>query len=333
MSDVLPASASITSRDSAEKSQASDRANLDETHADNADTAAAPESSQVTTCPPPLAWQEVLAAYRSESQPWEIDCGSRRLQGRTWGEGPPLYFLNGFAATAEMFSLLLWLLRDSFRCVVFDSSPIASSRRTRPAMKDFASEVMAVADLHQDPTIGLFGASFGAAVALQTALDYPERVSALALQHGFASRRLSLFERWLAAGCRLSRRQLSSLPIRRRVQAQNHRRWFPPFDDTRFEFLVESTGKLALPDLADKALAVHAFDIEHQLGAISCPVLLIRTEGQGIMESQGHEALECGLVNARTEPLHSTGLHPYLTHPHRVAKLLKTFFLNDQAGS
>ena len=281
-------------------------------------------------CPPPLAWQEVLNAYRAESQPWELDRGPRRLTGRTWGEGPPLYLLNGFVVSAEMYALLVYLLRDSFRCVVFDTVATPGSRRVRPTIGDFAADVMAVADHHEDTSLNLFAPSVGAAVALQAALDRPERVAGLALQHGFARRRLAWSERFLAGWCRRSRRSLATLPWRRRVQELNHRRWFPPFDGTRFEFLIDSTGAIPLSDLAQKATAMHSVDLEDRLQQVRCPVLLVRTEGQGKLETAGHEALERGLPNARVEWLHSTGLHPYLTHPHRLAKLLKTFFLAEQ---
>ncbi len=281
-------------------------------------------------CPPPLAWQEVLNAYRADSRPWELDRGPRRLTGRTWGEGPPLYLLNGFVASTELYALLIYLLRDSFRCVVFDTAATPGSRRSQPMVSDFAADVMAVADFHGDASLKLFAPTFGAVIALQAALDQPERVAGLALQHGFARRRLAWSERLLVGWCRGSRRSLATLPWRRRVQEFNHRRWFPPFDGTRFEFLVESTGAIPLADLAQKALAMHSVNLGDRLKEVRCPVLLLRTEGQGRLETAAHEILERGLPNARAEWLHSTGLHPYLTHPHRVAKLLKSFFLAEQ---
>ena len=277
-------------------------------------------------CPTPLVWQEVLAAYRSESTAWELTNGSHRLVGRTWGRGRPLCLLNGFAATAEMSALTMWLLREEFRCVVFDTFEESAPRRTRPTMSDFASDVLAAADHHGADSIGVFGASFGAAVALQTALESPGRIEGLVLQHGFARRRLSMSERLLAGWCRRSRRTLAQFPWRRRIQELNHRRWFPPFDGTRFEFLVDSTGSIPLADLARKALAVHGFDIANRLGEIACPVLLLRTEGEGGIEAGLHARLERGLKGSRTEWLHSSGLHPSLTHPHRLAKLIKSFF-------
>jgi pimeloyl-ACP methyl ester carboxylesterase len=225
-----------------------------------------------------------------------------------------------------MSALTMWLLREEFRCVVFDTFENGVSRNKQVTMSDFASDVLAVADHHGDETVGVFGASFGAAVAMQTALESPSRVAGLVLQHGFAQRRLSLSERMLAAWCRRSRRTLSQFPWRRRIQELNHRRWFPPFDGTRFEFLVESTGSIPQVDLAQKALAVNSFDITNRLGEITHPVLLLRTEGEGGLEARSHTQLEQGLKGSRTEWMHSSGLHPALTHPHRLVKLLKSFF-------
>lgn len=281
-------------------------------------------------CPPPLVWHEVLNAYRTESQSWELDRGTRRLAGRVWGEGPPLYLLNGFVGTAEMYALLVYLLRDTFRCVVYDTHGELGSHRLRPTISDYADDLIAAADHHQDRSFFLFAPSFGSAVAMQTALNAPSRVAGMVLQHGFAVRRLSLSERILAWGARSSGRTLAQLPWRRRIQELNHRRWFPPFDGSRFEFLVDSTGKIVLADLAQKAQAIHAMNLQGRLADVKCPVLLIRTEGQGQLETAGHEELEQGLPNSRTEWMHSTGLHPYLTHPHKLAKLLRGLVANQE---
>ena len=77
-------------------------------------------------CPAPLVWQEIRENYLRESIPWELAHGPHRLTGRTWGVGRPLYFLNHYAGTAELFSLTAWLLKDHFRCVLFDTMTVAA---------------------------------------------------------------------------------------------------------------------------------------------------------------------------------------------------------------
>ena len=282
-------------------------------------------------CPTPLVWQEIREKFLHESTPWELVRGFHRLTGRTWGEGPPLYFLNNFAATAELYCLSAWLLKDQFRCVVFDS--IAHDRRTvgrvRPSIAEFADDLFEIADQQGDQRFSVYGAGFGAAVGLHASISSPHRVDRLVLQHGFASRRLSLFERMLMSACLRSSQTLNRMPQRRRFQAVNHQPWFPPFDHSRFEFLVDSTGSLFLQDLARRAWAVNSFNVVSKLREIECPVLLLRTEGEGRMAAQSQDVLESQLKNHRTEWMHSAGQHPCLTHPHRVAKLVKTFCGSD----
>ena len=273
-------------------------------------------------------WQEVRENYLRDSTAWEMMRGPHRLVGRTWGDGPPLYFLNNFAATAELLSLTVWLLRDQFRCIVFDSvtHDRRSARATTPTMIEFADDLFAVADHHSDQRFSVYGAAFGGAVAIQAAIDQPGRIERLILQHGFAHRQLTLFERLLASICLRSGQTLDALPQRRRFQAVNHKPWFPPFDQSRFEFLVQSTGTLPLRDLARRALAVNSFNVVSRLEEISCPTMLLRTEGEGRQAADSQSMLEKALKQPRIEWMHSAGQHPYLTHPHRVAKLVQSFF-------
>ena len=280
-------------------------------------------------CPAPLMWQEVRENYLRDSQLLEFTRGSHRLLVRVLGNGPPLYFVNNFAATAELFSLVTWLLKDSFRCVVYDTVTDSrhNARKTKPRMSDFSDDLLSIADQLGDRRFGIFGAGFGGAVALTAALAAPDRIDRVAVQHGFASRRLTFFERWLAWVCLRSGRTLDELPQRRRFQAVNHRPWFPPFDLNRFDFLIDSTGTLLLRDLGRRALAVNSLNIESELGKVACPVLMLRTEGEGRMAAESQEVLESNLRQVAVEWMHSAGQHPYLTHPHRIAKILKPFFL------
>lgn len=278
-------------------------------------------------CPAPLIWQEVRESYLKDSTPWQQVHGPHLLLGRRWGQGPPLYFLNNFAATAELYALTAWLLKDDFCCVVFDTATEdrKAALQSPPSVSGFADDLFCVANHLGHPTFQLYGAGFGAAVALQAALDRPQRIERLMLQHGFVNRRLSLFERWLAAVCLRSGQTLDALPQRRRFQAVNHQSWFPPFDQSRFDFLIDSTGSIPLRDLARRALAINKFNITARLKEVACPVMLLRTEGEGRLAADAQAVLEAGLNQPQTEWMHSAGQHPCLTHPHRVAKIIRSF--------
>src|SRR6516225_9671239 len=94
-------------------------------NATSAAIAASPPVSSAATeaeggCPPPLEWQDVLREFHRQADAWYLDRQSYRISGRTIGSGPPLYLLNGFSGTHELYALLAWLLQDRYRCVLFD---------------------------------------------------------------------------------------------------------------------------------------------------------------------------------------------------------------------
>ena len=159
------------------------------------ESAGAPSSE---ACPTPLGWAEVLESFRAESTPWTVDVAGSLLHGRTLGRGQPLYFLNGISGNCELFCLLAWLLRDQFRCVLFDyrdrdshaaSGAIAKSKRL--TVERLADDLLAVADAQHDSTFCVFAAPFGSLIALSTLAKHPERIERAILLGGFARRRLS----------------------------------------------------------------------------------------------------------------------------------------------
>jgi pimeloyl-ACP methyl ester carboxylesterase len=277
-------------------------------------------------CPTPLAWSQVLERFRDESHAWELDRGEYVLRGRTWGDGPPLYFLPDWIGTYELLSLTIFLLREQFRCVVVDY-PSYSARTGRPlklSLPLLSSDVTAAADLHGDARFNLYAASFGSVVALQLLLDQPQRIGRTILQSGFARRVLTLSERLLIRiGTRLPGR-LSQAPFRQALQQASHRAWFPPFDVTRWQFFLENTGQVPIAVLAQRLAVSRDADLLRELPHVRRPVILLQTEGQGRVADRCRAELEAGLPNVSTETLDLCGVLPYLTHPHRLAKLIRS---------
>jgi len=71
-------------------------------------------------------------------------------------------------------------------------------------------------------------------------------------------------------------------------------------------------------------------DLRPRLNEVTTPVLLIRSEGEGMVSAACQRDLEAGLPHARVERLTSCGHLPYLSHPHRLAKIVKSFLLDRQ---
>jgi pimeloyl-ACP methyl ester carboxylesterase len=282
------------------------------------------DSGSPDACPPPLMWQDVRREFLAESTLLKIESPHGAVTARVWGEGAPLYLLPSFSSPAELYCLLVWLLRNDFQCVAvepaFDQLP-----RQCWLMSDFGHLIRRLADELGHGVVSVFGANFGAAWGLAAARLLPERISRLMLLQGFAHRRLSFGERQLMRLCGLSSRKLAALPGRVAIQTQNQRRWFPPFDPSRWQYYLDATGGMPLRELSRRAQAVHTFDLRGELAAIAVPTLLIRTEGEGRVAGDCQIELERSLPRVQVEWLHTTGQLPYLTHPHRLAKLMRAF--------
>jgi pimeloyl-ACP methyl ester carboxylesterase len=274
-------------------------------------------------CPPPLEWQDVLREFHRQADAWYLDRKDFRISGRTMGSGRPLYLLNGFSGTHELYALLVWLLRDRYRCVLFDYATPAS--RGGATLSDLADDVLAVADAAGDRQFDIFGPLFGGLVAMEAMRHDPDRIGRGILQGAFAHRRLSRVERFLIRLCAWHPGKLRHLPLRGILQTQSHRRWFPPFDRTRWQFLFDNTGSVPLAAMARRAVLVCDCDLRPVLNKITQPVLLVRTEGEGKILEECCSVLSSGLPNAKVEWMNDTGHFPYLTHPHRLAKLIDGF--------
>ena len=274
-------------------------------------------------CPSPLGWSEVLARFRAESTPFELRRTGSLLRGHIWGEGPALYILPGLTESAELYALLLYVLRDQFRCVVFDR--IEDRRHSRIRLDDLAADLPAVANELGDDRLFLAATGAGSLTALATMLADAGRIERAALLGGFARKRFSAFERAVLCLGRLLPGRLKHVPLRQIAALQNHRPWFPPFDGSRFEFFLNSTGENLLATVAARADVVRRTDLRPQLANIEAPVLLLRTEGEGTVAARDSDELAAGLRHARTVFLANCGQLPHLTHPHRTAKAIAAF--------
>jgi pimeloyl-ACP methyl ester carboxylesterase len=289
-------------------------------------------------CPTPLGWAEVLESFRSEGAAWSIDVDGGTLHGRTLGRGRPLYFLNGITGNCELFCLLAWLLRDDFRCVLFDYRSLASlgrrrdvARAGRLTMRRLVDDLWAVADAQGERTFSLFAAPFGALVALSAMSERPERVEQAVLLGGFVRRRLSLFERFLCGVGRFVPGKSGQVPVRDTLQRASHQRAFPPFDASRWGFFAANTSQTPIGDLADRAALLGTFDLTRDASRIERPVLLLGVEHEGAISAAGREELQRLVPAARTEFIPLAGQLAYLTHPHRVAKAVRSFLVGTSS--
>lgn len=286
-------------------------------------TRSAPATSDglptVPSCPPPLAWSGVLCEFHETSELVEVSSGKSKVTARVWGRGRPLYILNGICGNADLFCLFAWLIREDFRCVIIDYPEDAAN------IDAYVDAVFAVSDQLGDQDFDLFATSFGAAIGIKAALRHPDRIRHLVLQGSVGDFRLSLFE-WLAAHVlRLFPMQLCRLPLRRGIHAAAHRLWYPPLDETRWAFHVDNSGQTNASQVARRALWLNG--IKHNYAELQMPVLLVSGEGESTRCVEAATKMAREIANAQHEQLSNSGHVPFITHPHRLANLVRPFLL------
>lgn len=274
-------------------------------------------------CPTPLAWKQVRTEFLAQSDPFEFRKSDLTIRGRVFGEGTPLYFLNGISATSTLFCLTAWLLRDEFRCVILDYPPEA----TRP--DQLASILDLTADELQDEYFDLYATSFGAAIALEAMARPQPRINRVVLQGPVLETRFSLAEKLAFSLLKWHRGRMEQLPFRRTVLQNNHGRWFPPFDITRWQFLMQETGSVRTQEVVRRARMLGRLDLTDRLADIRTPTLIISSEGEAIRHREAAKLLANTLPEARAEEISNTGHVPFVTHPHRLVKLIRQFLHSE----
>lgn len=294
-------------------------------HAGSAPAAPAGEG-----CPTPLAWADVLAAFREQRDEFALPTSWGDVQLWEFGAGPPLVFLGDAAGDGDLFALVAWLLREERRCLLLTLPDVPRGVRRESWLPGWAQLVQQTLAARQVESAPVVATGSGGVIALQTALDFPTQVSRLILQGTIPAVHWTRFERLaLSLGVRCPG-TLGRVPTWRRIAEENHRRWFPPFDGTRWEFLRDNLAHTPIQRFSRRMLAAGETRMTARLGDVNQPTLIIRTEGEGARATVAQEQLAEALPQSRVEWMHTTGWYPHVTHPHRLVKLIREF-VNEPA--
>ncbi len=294
-------------------------------------------------CPTPLSWQQVLESLDEQASRHELpgSTGGRILL-RTIGHGPPLVLLGPLLGSWRLMALFAWLMKDDYQCVLYDDSSLAS--RTPPSrpgqIDDLVEDLWRVQEHIGHQPLSLFGTGLGATIGLAAVAEEPARIASAVLQGLVTRTRLTRAERWLACLGGLLPGSLARVPGFRSLMVHNHQAWFPPFDQTRLAFAIDVIGETPLKTAARRTrrldgLSLPSPRIDHD-DTRRVPLLLVVPESQ--YSPGGDAASDAGvLVSAETlamlelwpgaevDALAGCGPLGCLTHPHRLAKLVRDF--------
>ncbi|MDA0833032.1 MAG: alpha/beta hydrolase [Planctomycetota bacterium] len=291
-------------------------------------------SEAIEPCPSPMSWVDVVDRLRMDASSWEVYRGSYSIRCRSIGTGKPLYFLGGATGNSDLFALMAWLLKDDFRCVLYDyPDHSARNQRRRPlTIDDYVDDLISVVDSQREEQVSAYAISMGTPILLTAMRRQPKRFSHAIIQGGQLRLPLTGIERLMLEFGKYLPGKLRHLPGRDTIFQQNHRAWFPPFDFSRWNFFADVTGNVTLKTLSHRLKVMHRTDLNDIVKDLPQPVLIVGTEGEGPRLSAQRQLLEQSLSNCRTELLDTTGLVPFLTHPHRLKKIILPFLTCENAA-
>jgi pimeloyl-ACP methyl ester carboxylesterase len=238
------------------------------------------------------------------------------------GSGPPLLLIPGLALDLGAWDEVAEALADRFTCILLDNrgagrSPAPPGPYTVEQMTGDVEGLLDALDL--DHAI-VAGHSLGGFVALQLALDRPERVSGLALVSTAARGDLG------ADGARppLARTGGPLAEVVRGNLADAAAKGFPARHPERFRRFV--SARLACPPrgrgVAGQRAAVAGFDARGRLGEVRCPTAVVHGLSDRLVPAAFGRELAAGIPGARFVGLEGVGHLPMLEAPSELARVV-----------
>lgn len=112
-----------------------------------------------------------------------VDLSKYRLYYRQYGSGPPLIFLHGLSFDSRMWQNQLDHFQAEYLSIGLDfrGHGFSDAPDIEYSLATYVADVSALMNSLHLPTARLVGLSLGGAVAVEFALEYPDRVEALVL--------------------------------------------------------------------------------------------------------------------------------------------------------
>ncbi|HEX8734323.1 MAG TPA: alpha/beta fold hydrolase [Pyrinomonadaceae bacterium] len=244
------------------------------------------------------------------------------------GDGEPLILIHGFTDSWFSYSRVLPLLDKKYRVYALDQRGHGDSDRPEKgyAMKNFAADVIAFMDAKNITKATIVGHSMGSFVAMQTALDAPQRVEKLVL-----------------IGTATTARNDATLDLQKAIMNLKD-----PVDEKFARDFQVSTSARTLPDefmnevvrqslklparVWQAALAgVIAEDYKPRLGKIKAPTMIVWGDKENIFLRAEQDLLKAGIVNSTLKVYAGTGHSPHWEQPETFVRDLNEFLVRPKS--
>ena len=195
------------------------------------------------------------------------------------GEGDPLILIHGLGSSTRDWELQIPAFSSQFQVIALDLR--GHGKSTKPpgpySMALFAEDTARlIKELGAEPA-HILGISLGGMVAFQLALDYPDLVRSLIVVNGTPEIVPRTIKEKIAIWQRLLIVRLVGM---RKMGEVLGERFFPREDQTAMrEIFIERWAENDQPAYLEAIKAVIGWSVIDKLGEISCPTLVIGSDG------------------------------------------------------
>jgi len=252
------------------------------------------------------------------------------------GKGDPLVLVPGLAGGWKLLLPLARRLAHDFEVILYglrgDGYPstgfgVLSSRVWD--MGGHASDLASLIDQLQLERPVVFGVSFGGAIALEMAIEYPDRLGALVVQGTDARFRSTI-------GSSIARRVLERFPLPSDNgfvnQFFNLLHGVKPEPGPLADFVIERIWETDQSIMAQRLAQIENFDVTDRLWRIEVPTLVLAGSKDVIVPAARQKALAESIAGARFEAVESAGHIGFLTHRIEVVRHVRRHLLKVKAS-
>jgi pimeloyl-ACP methyl ester carboxylesterase len=270
-----------------------------------------------------------LAAKRRAQWIWAdpLERGDHRQALFRWGatdvvrlgQGEPIVLVPGLAGGWKLLAPLAHRLARRHEVILYnhrgEHSPLGLPQPAH--LSGYAEDLADLLDQLRLERPLVFGVSFGGAVALELAVEQPQRLGALVLSGVEAKFRVGL-------GATIARRVLERFPLPNNNDFVNQ--FFnllhagKPEPGPLPEFIVERCWETDQGVMAHRLRLLEGFDVTDRLWRVEVPTLVLAGSGDAIVPAARQRALAEAIVGARYASLEGAGHIGFLTHRAEVTR-------------
>jgi len=266
----------------------------------------------------------MLTSHLHEGRLVQVQQGGEWVDVVQMGQGEPIVLIPGLAGGWKLLTPLAALLAKHHQVTIpglrGDRFPMGNASARE--VGDHARDIAGVIDLLGLERPAVFGVSFGGAIALELAVEQPQKIGALILQGVEARFRTTL-------GATIARRVLERFPLPSDNgflnQFFNLLHGGKPAPGPLSDFVVERCWETDQGVMARRIGLLETFDVSERLWQVEVPTLVLAGTRDVIVPPSRQRALASGIPGARYATLEGAGHIGFLSHRAEVSRQARQF--------